>query len=134
MHPNRVVAVAAAVLSLALAVLPALADADWTSTAGAIAGIAAVLGLALKFLDGSQKHEARQPVASAWRAEAAAQTLRAAAGAFPPSAPSVVGEWTSEGTNISLVSLDDPELDDPDYPDAPAIPTLEQHSNLGAPE
>lgn len=62
MYTNRVVAIAAAVISLALAVLPVLADMDWTSTAGVIAGIIAVLGVAQTWLSGWQKHEARTAV------------------------------------------------------------------------
>lgn len=79
MNPNRVVAVAAAVLSLALAVLPVVGNFDWTSTAGVLAGLTAVLGIALTWLNGWQKHEARQATPSAWTAGAAAQTLRVAA-------------------------------------------------------
>lgn len=59
MHPNRVVAVAAAVLSLALAVLPVVGNFDWTSTAGVLAGVVAVLSVTLKWLDGWQQHEQR---------------------------------------------------------------------------
>lgn len=58
--PNRVVALATAGLSLVLAVLPVVGNFDWTSTAGAIAGLAAVAGIALKWLDGWQKHEAEE--------------------------------------------------------------------------
>lgn len=59
MKPNRVVAVAGALISLALALLPVIANFDWRSTAGAIAGIVAVLGIVQKFLDGWQAHEER---------------------------------------------------------------------------
>jgi hypothetical protein len=59
MLPNRVAAVAAAVISLALGVLPVIGNFDWTSTAGAIAGIVAVLTVTQKWLDGYQKHEQR---------------------------------------------------------------------------
>lgn len=58
MAPNRTVALATAVLTLALAVLPVIGDFDWTSTAGVLAGIVAVLGVALKWLEGWQRHEA----------------------------------------------------------------------------
>jgi hypothetical protein len=74
MTPNRVVAVAASLVTLALAALPVLADMDWTSTAGILAGITAVLGIVLKWLTGWQQHEARQP--------ARALGLRAIADAF----------------------------------------------------
>jgi hypothetical protein len=63
MTPNRVVALVAAVVSLSLAILPAVANFDWTSTAGVIAGLIAVLGIVQKWLAGWQLHEAR----TAWR-------------------------------------------------------------------
>lgn len=63
MYPNRVVAVIATLISLALAVLPVVANFDWTSTAGIIAGVVAVLGVTQKWLEGWQKHEARESVA-----------------------------------------------------------------------
>jgi uncharacterized membrane protein YebE (DUF533 family) len=59
MSPNRVVAIATAVIALILGLLPVLGGMDTTSTAGIIAGIAALLGVAYKWLDGWQKHEAR---------------------------------------------------------------------------
>lgn len=57
---NRVVAVLAALLTLALGLLPVLANFDVTSTAGVIASIIAILGVVVKWLDGWQKHEARE--------------------------------------------------------------------------
>lgn len=60
MNLNRIVAIVAALISLALAVLPVLANFDWTSTAGVIAGIIAVLGIVQTWLEGWQKHEARE--------------------------------------------------------------------------
>ena len=59
MNTNRIVAVAAALISLALAVLPVVANMDWKSTAGVIAGIIAVLGIVQKWLEGWQMHEDR---------------------------------------------------------------------------
>jgi hypothetical protein len=58
MKPNRVVAIATALLSLAAAVAVPLANLDWSSTAGVIAGVGAVAAVALKWLDGWQAHEA----------------------------------------------------------------------------
>jgi hypothetical protein len=58
--PNRVVAIATAVIALALGVLPVIANFDWTSTAGVIAGIIGVLGVTQKWLQGWQQHEAQQ--------------------------------------------------------------------------
>jgi predicted membrane channel-forming protein YqfA (hemolysin III family) len=58
-NTNRIVAIAATVISLALALLPVVANLDWTSTAGVIAGVLGVLGVTQKWLEGWQKHEAR---------------------------------------------------------------------------
>jgi hypothetical protein len=55
---NRAEALAGIVLSIALAILPVIGNFDWTSTAGVLAGIAAVLGIVAKRLDGHQKWEA----------------------------------------------------------------------------
>jgi hypothetical protein len=55
--PNRVVALATALVSLVLAVLPVVGNFDWTSTAGALAGIIGVLTIASKWLTGWQAHE-----------------------------------------------------------------------------
>lgn len=57
MSLNRVVAVATAVVSLCLAALPVLADMDWTSTAGIVAGIIAVLGIVNRWLEGWSRYE-----------------------------------------------------------------------------
>lgn len=59
MLPNRIVAIITAVLGLAAALAPVVADLDWESTAGIIAGIGVVAGVALKWLDGWQKYEER---------------------------------------------------------------------------
>ena len=117
MHPNRVVAVIAALLSLALAVLPVLGDFDWTSTAGVLAGIAAVVAVVDRWLRGWQAHENRQVPASAWKpGGGGAEGLK---------------QWQTAMRDAQSEELEaDPELDDPEYPDAPAVPTLQQHSNL----
>lgn len=60
MYPNRVAAVAAAVLSLALGALPIVANADWQSTAGIVAAVGAVLTLTQSWLKGWQADEARK--------------------------------------------------------------------------
>lgn len=57
MSVNRIVIVVTAVLSLAVGLLPAIANLDWTSTAGILTSLGAVAGLVLKWLDGWQKHE-----------------------------------------------------------------------------
>lgn len=58
---NRVVAIATAVLTLALAVVPVVGNFDWTSTAGILAGIGAVAAIALRWLDGWQRWETGEP-------------------------------------------------------------------------
>jgi protein-S-isoprenylcysteine O-methyltransferase Ste14 len=57
---NRVVALATAILTLTLAIVPVVGNFDWTSTAGVLAGIGAVAAVALKWLGGWQAHEARE--------------------------------------------------------------------------
>lgn len=71
---NRVVAIAAVLVSLGLAILPVALNYDWTSTAGVSAGIGAVVLVTLKWLDGWQQYEERVA------ATQSAPTL-------PPSAP-----------------------------------------------
>lgn len=56
---NRVVVAVTFVAGLATAVTPAVADLDFTSTAGVIAGFAGITTAASIFLLGWQKHEAR---------------------------------------------------------------------------
>lgn len=59
MHPNRVVVALTVLAGLVGAVAPAVANLDTTSTVGVLGGLATVLGAAVKWLDGWQKHEAR---------------------------------------------------------------------------
>jgi hypothetical protein len=59
---QRIEALAGIIISLALAILPVVGNFDWTSTAGVLAGIVAVLGIVAKRLDGWQKDEAHQQV------------------------------------------------------------------------
>lgn len=60
MSLNRAVALAVALLALVAGLAPVIANFDWTSTAGVIAGLAAVSAVANKWLDGWQKHEDRE--------------------------------------------------------------------------
>lgn len=57
--PNRVAIYLTAALSLAIGVLPLVADLDWTSTAGLVAGLVPILAVVYKWLDGWQAYEAR---------------------------------------------------------------------------
>ena len=61
-EPNRVVAGATAVLGLVAALAPVVADLDWTSTLGVIAGVGVVAAAAVKWLDGWQKFEERTAI------------------------------------------------------------------------
>jgi hypothetical protein len=54
---NRVVALATAALTLILAVIPVVGNFDWTSTAGIIAGIIAILGIVNRWLAGWSSYE-----------------------------------------------------------------------------
>jgi hypothetical protein len=58
--PNRLVAVALAVLGLIAAIAPVVANLDWTSTVSVIAGLGVVAAAAIKWLDGWQKQESAQ--------------------------------------------------------------------------
>lgn len=59
---GRVVTVLTAATSLLLAVTPAVADLDPSSTAGVVAGIGGLVLIVRKWLDGLQQHEAREAV------------------------------------------------------------------------
>jgi hypothetical protein len=59
MKPNRIAVYLTAIAGLLTALAPVVADLDWTSTAGVIAGFVGVAGVVAKWLDGWQKHEAR---------------------------------------------------------------------------
>jgi hypothetical protein len=78
MPTNRVVALAGAIVTLILALLPVIADFDWRSTAGIVAGIIAVLGIVQKFLEGWSRWETAETVAQT------AVVTAAAAGAQVP--------------------------------------------------
>lgn len=59
MLPNRVATYAAALAALCAAVVPVLADLDWTSTVGVIGGVGILAAVVYKWLDGWQKYEER---------------------------------------------------------------------------
>lgn len=54
---NRAVAIATALLTLVLAVFPVVGNLDWTSTAGVLAGIVAIAGIAQRWLAGWSSFE-----------------------------------------------------------------------------
>jgi protein-S-isoprenylcysteine O-methyltransferase Ste14 len=60
---NRIVALLTAILGVAGAVMPALTNMDWQSTAGVIAGLGVAAAAALKWLEGWQAHELHQAIA-----------------------------------------------------------------------
>ena len=55
--PNRVAVYATALVGLLAALAPVIADMDWESTAGVIAGATVILGIAYKWLQGWQQYE-----------------------------------------------------------------------------
>lgn len=99
MPTNRIVALATAILALILAVTPVVANMDWTSTAGVLAGIVAVAGVALKFLDGWSNWET---------AEAKAQTAVVTAAAAGAQVPGLTEGVKAEGFEPSEVPAETP--------------------------
>ena len=57
MTPNRVATLMAIVASVLTAIVPAVANMDWTSTAGVLAGGFGVVVAIVKWLQGWQNHE-----------------------------------------------------------------------------
>ena len=55
--PNRLAAYGTAAIALLAGLAPLVGNLDWESTAGIIAGLAAILGVAVKWLDGYSKWE-----------------------------------------------------------------------------
>jgi protein-S-isoprenylcysteine O-methyltransferase Ste14 len=82
-NPNRWVTLAVSALGLAAGALPAVANLDWSSTAGVVGGAIVVLGVATKWLTGWQQWEALQatqpaqaaPVEAEPESELAASTV-----------------------------------------------------------
>jgi hypothetical protein len=98
---GRKVATIGVVLGLLGAIAPALTNMDLSSTAGIFAGLAAIVTIAVKYLEGSQRYEERLD---------AAQT--AAAGVPPVEAPSPTdGDVADPGETD-----DDPVVDDDEQP------------------
>lgn len=58
--PNRVALYLTSLAGLGAAVAPVVADLDLTSTIGVIGGLAAILGVVRKWLEGWQAHEERE--------------------------------------------------------------------------
>ena len=57
MTPNRVATLIAIIAGVLTAVVPAVANMDWTSTAGVVGGGFAVVVAIVKWLQGWQNHE-----------------------------------------------------------------------------
>lgn len=55
--PNRIAVYFTTLAGLLTALAPAVADLDWTSTAGLAVGALTILGVAVKWLDGWQTYE-----------------------------------------------------------------------------
>ncbi len=58
--PNRIAVYLTSLAALLAALAPVVADLDLTSTIGVIGGLAAILGIVRKWLDGWQLYEARK--------------------------------------------------------------------------
>lgn len=58
--PNRVVVYLTGLASLATAIAAVWGGLDWTSTVGIVGSLGVLLGVVVKWLDGWQKHEARE--------------------------------------------------------------------------
>lgn len=61
--PNRIAIYLTTGAALAAALAPVVANLDWTSTAGVIAGISAITAVVYKWLGGWQAHEEREAFA-----------------------------------------------------------------------
>jgi hypothetical protein len=57
MTPNRIAVILTALAALCAGLAPVVADLDWESTAGIIAGISSITAVVYKWLDGWQKYE-----------------------------------------------------------------------------
>lgn len=55
--PNRIAVYLTALAALGAALAPVVADMDWTSTAGVIAGVLGLVTVVTKWLDGWQAYE-----------------------------------------------------------------------------
>lgn len=55
--PNRLAAYGTAAIALLAGLAPLIGNLDWESTAGVVAGLGAILAVAVKWLDGWQKWE-----------------------------------------------------------------------------
>ena len=78
--PNRLATYAAALAALCAAIVPVVADLDWTSTIGIIGGVGALSAVVWKWLDGWAEirgaHRARAAPARAHRGRRRATTRR----------------------------------------------------------
>lgn len=130
MKPNRVAVYLTALAGLAGALAPVVANLDTRSTVGVLGGLATILTVAVKWLDGWQKHEARQPSQSPTADEAAQLALAARQLAAARQQLTV----SSEGARLADqalarfgVDVDDAEPDD-EHPDAIAVPATDPTS------
>lgn len=55
--PNRIAVYLTAAAALVAGLLPLVGNLDWQSTAGVLAGLGAILGVVVKWLDGWSKYE-----------------------------------------------------------------------------
>jgi hypothetical protein len=112
---GRVVAGGAALIALVGAVVPALANFDTSSTVGISAGLLAVAGVAIKWLQGWQSYEARDQLISVGAVGTAARTSDTGVDAITRSALGAIGAVTPQ-----------PELDPEEPPDVPMALSSEE--------
>jgi hypothetical protein len=112
-YTGRIAAILAVVAALAAGLAPVVANMDLSSTAGLIAAIVAVAGVVIKFIDGSQKYEARERLLQA--------------GALTPATAKQAGAGTL--TTAALAEAQaaaGPAMPAPEPPPAPIPPQPQQ--------
>ena len=97
--PNRIATMLLLVFGMAAAALPVLANMDWTSTAGVLAGVAAACAALVTYLHGWQKDSVKNT--EAYQPHAAGGSSAAP----PPEAPSARSDPDVEALTNELKAL-----------------------------
>lgn len=113
MKPNRVAVYLTALAGVLGALAPAVANLDTTSTVGVLGGLAVILGIASRWLDGWQKFEARRAAPLHQAAVSYGQNWRAG---FTGTTATV--NWTTPDED------DSEEPGDPEHPLVAELPTV----------
>lgn len=124
-YTGRIVALVTIVVGFAGAAVPVVADLDLSSTAGIVAGIVALCAVAVKYLEGWQRYEARLDAVPTVDAGTAGVTATAPSEAAEPVEPEPVPELEPDvepepsGDVVSLLpdDLEDEPGDVPNRPD-----------------